>query len=411
MIRKNIPFIHSQTISDQRGRYVIVSGTLNSTPLILVNVYGPNFDDAFFFQNLCKALPNLSDSSVIMGGDFNNVLDPILDRQHSKSSTCRNSGTLNNLMQSYNLVDIWRLLHPTTKDFSYFSTVHKSYSRIDFFLLDSKLLHSVIDCTYHNILISDHAPVSLSLDLNQNRGEHSWHLNNALLKDEEFCTYLSDKIEIYLNTNDVGDVDDSTLWEAMKAVLRGHIISYEIAEKKKSKQRLTEIDDQLTKLEASYKTERKIEVLNKITALRYEYNSMMSKNILKLLDRVRQRYFELGDKPHRLLARQLRQMQASKAIHCIKSERGTLHTDPVKINECFADFYANVYRSQGNLDLQAFDNFFENLNLPKLSLDSADMLDKDITLEEITQVISSFPNNKAPGPDGFNVEFFKKIWP
>ena len=140
-------------------------------------------------------------------------------------------------MQSYNLVDIWRLLHPTTKDFSYFSTVHKSYSRIDLFLMDSKLLQSVVDCTYHNILISDHAPVSLSLDLNHKRGKYNWRLNNTLLKDEDFCTYLSGKIELYLSTNDTGDVDDSTLWEAMKAVLRGHIISYEAAEKKKSKER------------------------------------------------------------------------------------------------------------------------------------------------------------------------------
>lgn len=102
----------------------------------------------------------------------------------------------------------------------------------------------------------------------------------------------------------------------------------------------------------------------------------MSKNISKLLVHVRQRYFELGDKPHRLLARQLRQMQTSRAIHCIRSERDTLQTDLVKINECFADFYANVYRSQGNLDFQAFDTFFENLDLPKLSLDLVDLLDK-----------------------------------
>lgn len=178
---------------------------------------------------------------------------------------------------------------------------------------------------------------------------------------------------------------------------------------KKSKERLTEIDDQLTKLESLYKTVPKMEVLNKITALRYEYNSIMSKNISKLLVQVRPRHFEHGDKPHRLLARQLRQMQASRAIHCIRSERGTLHTDPVKINEYFADFYGNVYRSQGNLDFQALETSFENLDLPKLSLDSVDLLDKDINLDEITQVISSFPNNKAPGPDGFNVEFFKKF--
>lgn len=61
----------------------------------------------------------------------------------------------------------------------------------------------------------------------------------------------------------MGDVDDSTLWEAIKAVLRDHIILYEAAAEKKSKERLTKIDDH----DHSKKTEPKTEVLNKITAL------------------------------------------------------------------------------------------------------------------------------------------------
>lgn len=251
-------------------------------------------------------------------------------------------------MHSYNLVDIWRLLYPTKKDFSYFSTV---YSRIDLSLLDSKLLMSVANCTYHNILISDHAPVSLSLNLNHKKGTHNWRLNNTLLKNKEFCSFLSGKIDLCLVTNDTGDANDSTLWEAMKAVLRGHVISYEAAEKKKSEKRLKEIDDQLTNLEASFKTEQKPEILNTITALKYEYHSVMSKNVSKLLVQVRQRYFEFGDKPHRLLAHQLRQTQASRAIHHIKSKDGTLLTDPEKMNTWFVDFYANVYQSKGNLEI------------------------------------------------------------
>lgn len=55
-------------------------------------------------------------------------------------------------------------------------------------------------------------------------------LSNALLNDKEFCSYLSDKLDLYLNTNDTGSVDESTsLWEAMKTVIRGHVIPYEAA--------------------------------------------------------------------------------------------------------------------------------------------------------------------------------------
>ena len=211
-------------------------------------------------------------------------------------------------------MDIWRLLNPSGRDFSYFSAVHKSYSRIDYFILDSRLLSQIADSTYHNILISDHAPVSLKLKLNHKRGEFIWRLNNALLKDKEFCSYLSSKTDPYINTNDTDDVDDSTLWEAMKAVLRGHIISYEAAERRKSKEKLTEIDKQLSNLETLYKESNKPVTLRKITALKYDYNSIWSKNVSRLLAQVRQKYFEFGDKPQRLLAHQLRQSQASRVI-------------------------------------------------------------------------------------------------
>ena len=65
----------------------------------------------------------------------------------------------------------------------------------------------------------------------------------------------------------------------MKAILRGHIISYEAAERKKSKEKLTEIDKQLSNLETLYKESNKPETLRKITALKYDYNSILSKRL------------------------------------------------------------------------------------------------------------------------------------
>ncbi len=62
-------------------------------------------------------------------------------------------------MQKLNLIDSWRVLHPSDHDFSFYSSVHKTYSRIDFFLIDSRLLQHVVSTEYHNRLLSDHAPV------------------------------------------------------------------------------------------------------------------------------------------------------------------------------------------------------------------------------------------------------------
>lgn len=50
-----------------------------------------------------------------------------------------------------------------------------------------------------------------------------------------------------------------------------------------------------------------------------------------------------------------------------------------------------------------------NLNLPSLSSEAKQVLDKKITFEELNEVISQLPNNKAADPDGCSTEFYKKF--
>ena len=57
LIHKKIPFIVSNTISDPNGRYVMVVGELFQLRLVLVNIYGPNFDDDLFFFKDAKLHP------------------------------------------------------------------------------------------------------------------------------------------------------------------------------------------------------------------------------------------------------------------------------------------------------------------------------------------------------------------
>ena len=59
------------------------------------------------------------------------------------------------------LSDPWRIKFPSTKVFSFFLHVHRTYSHIDHFLLDNKLLHNITSQNYQSVVISDHAPTSL----------------------------------------------------------------------------------------------------------------------------------------------------------------------------------------------------------------------------------------------------------
>lgn len=87
-------------------------------------------------------------------------------------------------------------------------------------------------------------------------------------------------------------------------------------------------------LEETYRSSLLQTDYNKILRLKYEYNTILNKRVSNLLLKLKQKHFELGDKPEKLLASQLRGKQASQAIHRIKSKSGKLVTNPKEINAC-----------------------------------------------------------------------------
>lgn len=79
------------------------------------------------------------------------------------------------------------------------------------------------------------------------------------------------------------------------------------------KQILHEIDSKLSQMEAQHKLSNNIKTLQEIISSRYEYNKILTKQVSDQLSRLWSRYFEPRDKPHTLLARQLRGQQNSRS--------------------------------------------------------------------------------------------------
>ena len=200
---------------------------------------------------------------------------------------------------------------------------------------------------------------------------------------------------------------DSVLWESFKAVVRGDIISFQIRKKKEEKRRLVEIERLITEFETDYKLKLDPITLKKIISLKTEYNSILSKKTVTILNQVKQKHFELTDKPHKLLARQLRNLQVTRAIHKIQSKEGSILTDAKALNNRFVEFYNEVYKSKGEINAAELDRFLTNADPPKLGEEARNLLEGDIKLEEINEVITQLLNNKCAGPDGFSAEFCK----
>lgn len=99
--------------------------------IALVNLYAPN-TQRLFFASLCPVISQFLEGPLIVGADFNSVCDPILDQCRSPlPSDKQTSAAFKEFQTQLAVTDVWRLINPTAREYSYYSGVHNSYSRID----------------------------------------------------------------------------------------------------------------------------------------------------------------------------------------------------------------------------------------------------------------------------------------
>lgn len=238
LINKKIQFNHHTTISDPEGRFIIINISINNNPITIGNIYGPNSDDSSFFANFFSSLSNISNGPIIIGGDYNTVINPSFDRSKHTGKSWQSSKTIKQFMSDFGLGDGWRLQHPLAREYTFYSNVHQTYSRIDFFLTSNSIIPNILETKIHPIIISDHSPVTLTWNPSAiPKHPTRWRFNTSLLKDPEFDSYFKREWTSFLEINDSPKSSASLLWETWKVVLRGKIISYSVHKKKRTEKK------------------------------------------------------------------------------------------------------------------------------------------------------------------------------
>uniref|UniRef100_A0A3P9NQU5 exodeoxyribonuclease III n=1 Tax=Poecilia reticulata TaxID=8081 RepID=A0A3P9NQU5_POERE len=82
LINKNLRFRLNYMEKDRAGLFVFITQSIKIR-VVLVSLYGPNLDDLEFFKDLTLKLAAVE---AILGGDYNLVLNPFMDRSSPKSA-------------------------------------------------------------------------------------------------------------------------------------------------------------------------------------------------------------------------------------------------------------------------------------------------------------------------------------
>lgn len=148
---------------------------------------------------------------------------------------------------------------------------------------------------------------------------------------------LDSTLQLYFLENATLDISPSTPWEAHKAVLCGRCIALASAMKDTMAAKLR-VEGELRALELSLQVSPSLPLLKKIVCLRMTLKDLAVGQVEKALRRLKQLYYDKGNKAHSLLARKLAERSNATMPHRIKNGEGCLISHPHDIVQTFAEF-------------------------------------------------------------------------
>ncbi|XP_059838364.1 E3 ubiquitin-protein ligase E3D isoform X2 [Hypanus sabinus] len=216
---------------------------------------------------------------------------------------------------------------------------------------------------------------------------------------------MEEQIDFFFSTNSTDDISCGTLWDTFKAYIRGQIISYSVGLRKRTKMETLLLVDKIKEIDKKYSIAPSKELYKQRVELQMEHSLLLTSSIENQLMKSRSDFYIYSDKSGKLLASQLKNALVKCQITKIGQQNGNLTVNHDEINKAFQDFYTSLYQSEFPQDHNTMSDFLGKLNFPRLSSDDLLILDTPITDLEIKGAISSMNSGKAPGPDGYTVEF------
>lgn len=150
--------------------------------------------------------------------------------------------------------------------------------------------------------------------------------------------------------------------------------------------------------EVSWGEDEHLEVRNKLLALYRTRDSMLSQ-------KARVSWIALGDSNTKFFHQMIQKRRNANAIQRLFFKEEWI-SDPVLIKEAFFSYYSKFFQNNHTTLFS-----LGTVKLPKLTMDDKQNLIKDFTCLEIEGALRALAEDKAPGPDGFNVKSLKFLWP
>ena len=132
LISDEINFKTKAVKRDKDGHYIMTKGSFQEENITIINIYAPNIGAPQYVGQMLPSMKGEINNNTIIVGDFNTPFTT-MDRS-IKQKINNETQTVKDTIDQLHLIDIYMTFHPKTMNFTFFSSAHGSFSRIDYIL-------------------------------------------------------------------------------------------------------------------------------------------------------------------------------------------------------------------------------------------------------------------------------------
>ena len=113
----------------------MIKESIQEEDITVVNIYAPNIGAPQYIRQVLRAIKGEIDSNTITVWNFNTPMD-----RSTREKINKEIQAINDTLNKMDLIDIYRTFHQTASEYTFFSTAHRTFSRIEHMLSHEKVL-------------------------------------------------------------------------------------------------------------------------------------------------------------------------------------------------------------------------------------------------------------------------------
>ena len=313
------------------------------------------------------------------------------------------------IVRDWTLVDCWRELHPTTRQFTWEQPHPAVKCRLDYWLLPADLLIQTVDCKIRRFIRTDHKSVSIRIQgpRFRPRGPGLWRLNTSLLQLDAFKATIVESIRTAMT--DTEGWDPASRWEFIKMSIRNAAMENSAKVNSRRKARKQEL---IQLLDVAQDPSMLVDE-EQLALAQLELEAMTEADARRAISKSRVRWLvKGGKKPNRYFLGMEKRNQVRKTITKLLAPDGQELSDTKELLRTIQAFFSTVYLAPPG-DPALLDNWFDTW-VPNhgrcLGEDAKMALERPLELWELTHAVKGMNGGKTPGRDGLPVEFYRALW-